>query len=301
MTKSFTAAALSLLVDDNSSEYASVQWDSPVSHFLPEEFILSDPWATNHITIADALSHTTGYPRHDYAGPYHNSSTDMIRAFRYLPMSQKPRAKWQYNNMMYATMGYLAERLSNATLANIFRDRLWHPMGMFNTYLHPDDALASDNTLSKAYYWDNDTEAYGEISWKDETNIAGAGMSISSVLDWSRYLRHMMDESGPISKAGHTALKAPRVLTGDKMPIPFGPVHYGFGWNSGVFQNEKLWWHSGQVNSMMSFMFFIPRRKLGAVLMMNTESIPALDAIISRTFYDIAGVDQERRVDVEGE
>lgn len=44
-TKSFTAAGLSLLVD-NSSDYAGVQWDTPISRLLPEDFVLSSDWAT---------------------------------------------------------------------------------------------------------------------------------------------------------------------------------------------------------------------------------------------------------------
>lgn len=43
--KSFTAAGLSLLVD-NSSDYGSVQWDTPISRLLREDFVLSDDWAT---------------------------------------------------------------------------------------------------------------------------------------------------------------------------------------------------------------------------------------------------------------
>lgn len=44
-TKSFTAASLSLLID-NSSDYESIRWDTPVSHLLRDDFVLSDDWAT---------------------------------------------------------------------------------------------------------------------------------------------------------------------------------------------------------------------------------------------------------------
>lgn len=183
---------------DNSSDYGSIQWATPVSSLLRDDFVLSDPWATEHITVADALSHRTGYPRHDFSGPYHNSSAAMVRALRHLPMSAEPRARWQYNNMMYATVGHLVETLANSTLADFLRDRLWRPMGMRGTYLHPDDALAAGaGRLARPYYWDNDTETYGAIPWRDETSIAGAGMAISSVLDWSRYVRHMVAGDGP--------------------------------------------------------------------------------------------------------
>lgn len=297
MTKSFTAAAVSLLVDE-----ASVQWDTPVSSVLRDDFVLSDAWATEHITIADALSHRTGYPRHDFSGPYLNSSAAMVQAFRHLPMSAEPRVKWQYCNMMYATMGYLVERIAGSSLADFFRDRLWWPMGMNDTFLHPDDALAAgEGRLARPYYWNNDTETYGVIPWRDETNIAGAGMGISSVLDWSRYLRHMISETGPISSAGHAALKAAHMVVEQKDRLFKGPTWYGFGWQGSMFQNEPVWWHSGLVDSMMSVMVMVPSRDFGFVLMMNSEGTPALDSILAKTLYDYFGVEEAERFDMEAE
>jgi CubicO group peptidase (beta-lactamase class C family) len=300
MTKSFTAAALSLLVD-NSSEYYSISWDTPISTLLPDVFVLSDEWATRHITVADALAHRTGYPRHDYSASYHNDSVSMVKAFRYLPMSREPRVKWQYNNMMYGTLGYVVEHLTNTKLGEFFRAHLWQPMGMHDTFLHPDDALASRGRLAHAYYWNNDTQNYGQIPWRDETAIAGAGMSISSVLDFSRYLRHMINETGPISAAGHAALKDAHMISEREDRLFTGPVYYGFGWQGGVFQNEPIWWHSGLVNSMMSLMAIVPGRDFGFVAMLNSEGTPVLDAVIARVLYDYFDVAPSERFDMEKE
>ncbi|KAJ4191195.1 hypothetical protein NW767_010989 [Fusarium falciforme] len=298
MTKSLTAAALSLLVDQ-SQDYADIQWSTPVSNLLREDFVLSDDWATSHITVADVLCHRTGYPRHDYAGPFLNSSVNMVHSFRHLPMAGEPREQWRYSNLMYGTMGYLVETLTGSSLADFFRDRLWLPMGMRNTYLHPDDALASDSTLAVPYYWNNDTETYGEIPWRDEQNIAGAGMAISSVLDWSRYLQHMIDETGPIPKAGHHVLKLPHMVVEESERLFTGPVYYGFGWFGSVFQDEPVWWHSGLVNSMMSIMLMIPSKKFGLVIMLNSENAPVLDSIIAKTLYDFFHVEEGKRQNLE--
>jgi CubicO group peptidase (beta-lactamase class C family) len=298
MTKSLTAAALSLLVDQ-SHDYSGVQWSTAVSSLLPDSFVLSDEWATAHITVGDALCHRTGYPRHDYAGPFLNSSVNMLRSFRHLPLANEPRVKWEYNNMMYGTMGYLVETLTNSSLGAFFRHRLWQPMGMLDTYLHPDDALASGSSLAHPYYWNNDTQSYGEVPWRDETNIAGAGMAISSVLDWSRYLRHMIRETGPISKAGHRTVKFPYMVCEERDELFTGPIYYGYGWFGSVFQNEQVWWHSGLVDSMMSIMMMIPSRDFGFIIMLNSEGTPALDSIIAKTLYDYFGVKQDQRVDLE--
>lgn len=44
-TKSFVAAGLSLLID-NASDYSNIQWTTPISHLLRDDFVLSDDWAT---------------------------------------------------------------------------------------------------------------------------------------------------------------------------------------------------------------------------------------------------------------
>ncbi|EFY86410.1 penicillin-binding protein, putative [Metarhizium acridum CQMa 102] len=298
MTKSLTAAALSILVDERKNG-SNMQWTTPISSILKDDFVLSDAWATGHITLEDALCHRTGYPRHDFSGPFGNSSVDMIRKFRHLPMSQEPRVKWQYSNMMYGTLGYVVERISGTRLADFFRDRLWHPMGMFNTFLHPGDALAGGCRLAHAYYYNNDTQQFGELPWNDEGSVAAAGMAISSVLDWSRYLRHMISESGPIPKAGHAALKAPHMVSEQDKRIYSGTEFYGLGWGSNMIQNEAVWYHSGRVSGMLSYMAFIPARKFGFVIMLNTESVAALDSIFSTTLFNYFEVASSNRYDIK--
>ncbi|KAK2592348.1 hypothetical protein QQS21_009968 [Conoideocrella luteorostrata] len=297
MTKSFTAAALSLLVDAPGN-LSSIKWNTPISKLLGQGFVLSDSWATEHVTLEDALSHRTGYPRHDFSGPFGNSSLDMIRALRHLPMSEEPRVKWQYSNIMYGTLGYVVERLSRTSLADFFRDRLWHPMGMFSTYLHPSDALNSGNDLARPYYYNNDTREYGIMPWNDEGSVAGAGMAISSVLDWSRYLRHMIEDTGPISKAGHAALKTPHMVSEQDKRIYSGTEFYGLGWGSNMMQNEAVWYHSGRVSGMLSYMAFVPSRKFGFVVMLNTESVAALETVFSTTLFNYFDVPVAKQSDI---
>jgi CubicO group peptidase (beta-lactamase class C family) len=60
-SKSFTAAAVALLVHDDDN-YPDIQWTTPVSKLLPDDFVLSDPYYTENITIEDILSHRSGMP-----------------------------------------------------------------------------------------------------------------------------------------------------------------------------------------------------------------------------------------------
>ena len=60
ITKSFTATALALLHHEGR-----LDWSKPVRDTMPE-FRLSDPVATERVTVLDLLCHRTGLPRHDW-------------------------------------------------------------------------------------------------------------------------------------------------------------------------------------------------------------------------------------------
>lgn len=55
LTKSFTSAAAATVVDQGK-----VSWDTPVHRLLPE-YVLSDPWLTQNVTLRDLLSHRAGF------------------------------------------------------------------------------------------------------------------------------------------------------------------------------------------------------------------------------------------------
>ena len=296
-TKSFTAAAVSLLVDE-SENYSSIAWDSPLVEFLRDDWLLGSEWATNHVTIEDALSHRTGYPRHDFSR-VPPSSSEMVRNFRNLPMSAEPRVKFQYNNLMFGTVGYLVSKLTGSWLGDFFRERLWEPMGMKSTYLSLRDAESSGQVLADEHRYNNDTDAYDFIPHSQFAWSEGAGMTISNVIDYSRYLRVMMAESAPLSKAGHRALKTARAAVANKELLPFtGPVWYCLGWFGGVFAGEEVWFHSGQVNGHVTNMIMVPARNFAVVNMQNTESI-IVEVIPFKVLYDFLKIEPDKRVDME--
>jgi CubicO group peptidase (beta-lactamase class C family) len=56
MSKVFTAAAISLLVDGDQN-YLDVQWKAPVSSLIRDDLVLSDPRYTEEVTVEDNFSH----------------------------------------------------------------------------------------------------------------------------------------------------------------------------------------------------------------------------------------------------
>ena len=124
---------MSLLVDDND-KYPEVQWDTPVTNLIRDDFVLEDGYATSHITIEDILSHRLGMPRHDFSyGDLNATIRDSVRALRFLPLTAEPRVRFQYCNMMYVVASYIIETLEGVWLGDFLKERIWTPLGMKST------------------------------------------------------------------------------------------------------------------------------------------------------------------------
>jgi CubicO group peptidase (beta-lactamase class C family) len=87
-TKAFTTAAMAMLIDDGK-----MSWDDPVRKHI-EFFRLSDPLASEQVTLRDLTSHRTGLSRNDnlwYGSPW--SQEEIIRRIGYVKLSRPFRTR----------------------------------------------------------------------------------------------------------------------------------------------------------------------------------------------------------------
>lgn len=59
MSKSFTASAVALLVDDKAN-HPDITWDTVAADLNRQDCVLADPTYTSAVTLRDMLSHRTG-------------------------------------------------------------------------------------------------------------------------------------------------------------------------------------------------------------------------------------------------
>jgi CubicO group peptidase (beta-lactamase class C family) len=203
---------------------------------------------------------------------------------------------------MFNVIGYLITKLTSLNLGEFFHTYLWGPMGMHHTFLgmHDPRYKTSNLSIANGYYYKFSTGEYVKQPFNDETADEGAGATISNVLDYVKYLRIMMAEAKPISKNGHRELKTARSFWDRPGPPFVGPTLYSLGWASGIFQDEQVFFHSGQVNMYRTDMLIIPSRNIGIVVMVNYPA-DAIKLVLYRIMYDLFSVDQEKRYDHEAE
>ena len=249
-TKAFTAAAMSLLVDDNEN-YTNVQWTTPISDLIKEDFVLEDDYLTRHVTLQDALSHRTGMPRHDISyGQDGTTTRDMVRSMRYLPLTKPLRMTFQYCNIMVGTVGYVIEQLTGMYLAEVFTEWIWSPLNMTSTFLHLETALKSRKPIATAYRWSDSSQYFHVVPYPDQTSAEGDGSMISNVLDYSKWVRTMISRAPPLSVAAHQALVTPQmIMSGDAEGL-LSPSLYGQGWMLQTYRGVDVVFHGGSVNGV---------------------------------------------------
>lgn len=279
-TKAFTAAATSITIQDSKETSSPIEWDTPISSIIPEDFVLSDDYATKHTTLEDALSHRSGLPGHGWPLVYGDKDAtvdETVRSLRHLPLSAAPRSKFQYSNQMFIVMTHLLEKHTGEPLGSFMKKRIWDPLGMKETYFSTEEAKKDPSTAAKVvrgYTWIPE-EAGGhwheepEANWRANT---GGGAIVSSVLDYSRWVRELIYRTGPLK--GHDSLTKPRTFhfeTGDiNLPSPYHA--YALGWFVDTYRGQHLYSHSGGWPGYSTFVGFLPEKKFGFVLMGNSNS-----------------------------
>ena len=143
MTKSFTGAALMMLVDEGKLSITD-----PVEKYLPEfkgQMVVEDgdkdhPHPPRHpITIKELLSHTSGLV---LAGdPDLNkvfTLKERVAKAASKPLIREPGTKYEYNNTGINTAGRIIEVVSGQPYLDFLSQRLLIPLGMKDTTFWPD-------------------------------------------------------------------------------------------------------------------------------------------------------------------
>ncbi|OQE46925.1 hypothetical protein PENCOP_c001G05380 [Penicillium coprophilum] len=271
-TKAFTAAIMSMLVQDNA-KYPKVQWNTPVSELIREDFVLDDKWTTANMTIEDILSHRTGMPGHDLSlGSVHpgNQATvqDVVRSLRFLPSNAPPRTTYQYNNSMYIVASHIIQRVMDDDLGAVLEREIWRPLKMSSTYFRLADVLEKDKPLAKGYAFTNGK--YEEVPWKNKPEISGAGAIISSVEDYAKWVHALLNQTGTnLSSESWKAIWTARTLIPNSEPF-LAPMAYALAWNRYVYHGVEIITHDGGIDGFGAEIVMIPSLKYGVVTMANS-------------------------------
>lgn len=177
---------------------------------------------------------------------------------------------------------------------------------MNETYLSIADARQCVKTnptceFATGHTWSEKTLSFVPLNSDNIPDANGAGGVISNVYDYSKWVRALMYESGPVSKNGHQALKSPHSISSPLGKKPYsGPEWYGFGLSGSIYSGEKIYEHNGGLSGFVSKIAFLPDKQWGVVTLQNAANF-AQDVVFWQLVDDFLGTPKSERVDMNKE
>ena len=134
LTKSMTAAALGILVDQEK-----LKWSTPVHEILPEMSKDTEIYRAR-LTVVDILSHRTGKAWSDALYLQSNNrillnKDQSIQTFDSLPQVASVREKYMYNHA-YNIAGLVIEKVSGMSGTEFVTKNIFEPLKMNRTMTH---------------------------------------------------------------------------------------------------------------------------------------------------------------------
>lgn len=273
-TKSFTTAALSILVHEGK-----LGWDDPVWQHMPE-FQLADPTLTRAFVVTDLLTHHSGmeigagdlmlFERAQF------TRDEVVDRLRYMPFTAPFRLHYAYNNLLYVTAGKLIEDVTHQRWEDFIQNRIMTPAGITACTAAPQAPQPGDNRATGHGVADHHAVP---VPWSDIPAVAPAGGIECSVDGMARWARLLL---------GHGTIDGHKVLSADQVNILWQPhallplpdyadrtaTHfraYGLGWFMEDFFGHKRVWHTGTIQNSTSYVSFLPEIDMAVVVLTNQD------------------------------
>jgi CubicO group peptidase (beta-lactamase class C family) len=290
-SKSFTAALLAMLAEEGK-----LDWDRPVREYLPD-FQLYDAFAAAEMTPRDLVTHRSGLPRHDLLW-YGRSFTreELYQRLRHLPPTASFRSRYQYQNLMFMTAGYLAERITGRAWDDLTRERFFAPLGM----------TRSGTTVADLEQADDHALPYGmrgdsvvRIPYRRISSVGPAGSIVSSVDDMLRYVQFRIDrgrvgERRLLSEESEAELQSPQMVSGgEPQHAELGHTQYWLGLGISTYRGRKTVSHGGGIDGFISAMSWMPAERIGVVVLTNLSGNNPVPTLVVRQLFDrLLGLDR---------
>ena len=242
MTKPVTSVAFMQLV-----EQGKVALTDPVAKYIPEfaglgvfvagggniPFVTRPP--TSPMRIVDILRHTSGftysfqersnidaaYRKTDVESWTRNSSQSFIDTLAQIPLEFDPGSQWNYS-VSTDVLGILVERISGQSLPDYFREHIFTPLGMDDTFFTvPADkaarlpqCFAYDPTTKMKLFDKEGTDSLWAQGWS--FNSGGGGLA-STVADYHRFCRMLLN-GGALDSVQIITPKTLELMTANHLP-----------------------------------------------------------------------------------
>lgn len=252
------------------------------------------------ISINDLLSHTSGISNWALTGMYASigeyQHEDLIRILEDKTLELFNNKDFEYDNLGYNILDLILVEEFGISWKEWLNDELFQKLQMTNSSAYLSSAIQKDWDLASPYTSINDDELPKSVlTRKNDATMQAAGGLITSISDTEKWLLLNINE-GQIngqqifSKETINRMHTP-IVEIEGRPFgkgPFQPQGYGLGWIDGVFNEEKVIYHSGGFEGFQSIISFMPKKKLGVAIFVNESDFgDNLLKLVKAFVYDL--------------
>lgn len=274
ISKLFTATAAMQL-----AEQGKMDIDKPLQTYLPQFSIKSRFPGAGPITARTIMTHHSGLPSDFRKGMWSRKPepfTSLVERIRDEYVAFPPNFVFSYSNLGVTLLGHAVQNVSGRDFSAYTEKALFQPMNMTLSGFTTRPAMTP--YLSKGYRKGKED---GEVIMPDRDLPAGALRS--NVLDLGRFMQMVFAEG---MSGDHRVLR-PETLAEMLRPQNDGvlldlDVRMGLGWmlrsgeSIGAEGAGRVAEHGGHVPDFFSELLMLPERKLGVVVLSNSESAGAI-------------------------
>jgi len=238
--------------------------DKTIADYLP---VFKGKPAAN-ITIKQLLSHTSGMPNYDITKDFfprisrqHFTREEYIKVYMDSALAFEPGSRYAYSSWGYFTLGYIMEKVTGKSYAQLMKEDIFNKAGMNNSgsYFH------TQVVPNRASGYDYSFGGFTSADFRDQSNTMGTGDLYSTVEDLFKF---------HLALSNHSLLN--KQLTGEMLSPGMPPARYGYGWFN---QNYKYTptdsvpanFHLGMTEGFISFLLRIPSTNSFAVILCNSS------------------------------
>ena len=266
-SKMFTAEAIMLLKADGKLDY-----DDEVRKHIPE-------FPYEGVTIRHLLHHRSGLPRYDSMAdefwpdrkkPFSNEAMITMLAEKKPEPYGTPGGGYFYNNINYALLASVVERVSGQHFEDFMRERIFEPCDMTHSYIYSmrDDTVVS--LFMPVEVHGHDMYRRGPVKTQNDylNGVMGDKIMFSTVEDLYKY--NLALDSGlllPDSLQNEAFVPGSEKWKNDE--------NYGFGWRMSK-EHPDTYFHFGWWKGYRSLIVReLAHRRFLAILTNTTVLIPS--------------------------
>ena len=282
ISKGFTALAIMQLV-----QAGKIRLDDPVVTYLPW-FRLADEAASQKITVAQCLHHTSGIPVGDFDLQLNFKAVNIagstpveqgVRSLATVALRDRPGASFEYTNLGYNVLGAIVEAVSGQTYADYVATHIFGPLRM--THTHSTIETARKDGLAEGF--STIFGVYRQRSVPTPEASEPSATSFSSAEDLAHEIEMYLAGGNYygtelISPATEKALHAPAVIVDD--------ATYTMGWwrhpqwelstdpgdPTADAAVPTIVEHDGDWPNTKTYIGYVPATREGLVLLVNANS-----------------------------